>query len=263
MAIPRAENGKHGQRTWSISKTFHHVTSEASTGVQNTAVGNGQTTKNHSLFGSSQALSLWQFRYISITVWHPCQIIAQIALVNHKCHEWHCFRNRLATQLLLLTYTSESIEPFGKAQKPSLSGTHTTFSGSWTKDNRNHLGIQKGAFHVHVAVSPQMLGFAYNVPGPFVSIYLNRSQWVYVFGATPRVIWGAYALAKLTQLYVHAQPNAINVHMGISKFQFQTSISNIYQFTQQSKFAKSFIPPNISKWFILFFQNSFQTNLIL
>ena len=137
----------------------------------------------------------------------------------------------MATQLLLLAHTSESIEPFGKAQKPSLSGTHTTFSGSWTKDNRNHFGIPKGAFHVHVAVSPQMLGFAYNVQGPFVSIYLNRSQWVYVFGATPGVIWGAYALAKLTQLYVHTQPNAINVVMGISKFQFQTSISNIYQLT--------------------------------
>ena len=140
-----------------------------------------------------------------------------------------------------------------------LSGTHATFSGSWTKDNRNHFGILKSAFHVHVAVLRQMLRFACKVPGRFVSIYLNRSQWMYVFGATPRVIWGAHALAKLTQLYVHAQPNAINVHMGISKFQFQTSISNIYQFTQQSKFAKSFIPPNISKWFIyLFFKIRFK-----
>ena len=122
MAIPRAENGKHGQRTWSISKTFHHVTSEASTGVQNTAVGNGQTTKNHSLFGSSQALSLWQFRYISITVWHPCQIIAQIALVNHKCHEWHCFRNGTGWRhnCCCSHIQAKALNHLGKHRSPSL-----------------------------------------------------------------------------------------------------------------------------------------------
>ena len=87
MAIPRAENREHGQWTWLISKTFHHVTSEACTSVQNIAVGNGKTIENHSLFASKQALSLWHVRYASMTVWHLRQIIAKIALVDHKYQE--------------------------------------------------------------------------------------------------------------------------------------------------------------------------------
>ncbi len=66
------------------SNTFHHVTFEAHTSVQNIAVGNGRAIENHSLFASRQALSLWHVRYSSMTVWHLCQIIAKIALVDHK-----------------------------------------------------------------------------------------------------------------------------------------------------------------------------------
>ena len=84
MAIPRAKNREHGQRTWLISKTFHHVSFEAYTSVQNIAAGNGGAIENHSLFASRQALSLWHVRYSSMTVWHLCQIIAKIALVDHK-----------------------------------------------------------------------------------------------------------------------------------------------------------------------------------
>ena len=81
---PSRRNREHGQRTWLIPKTFHHVTFEAHTSVQNIAVGNGGAIENHSLFASRQALSLWRVRYSSMTVWHLCQIIAKIALVDHR-----------------------------------------------------------------------------------------------------------------------------------------------------------------------------------
>ena len=108
-----------------------------------------------------------------------------------NCSGW----SQIATQSLLLTDTSESHWPFWASTKAPLWNACNVFGmlgEGQSQLPRRAMGRIPRAW----SCSPQMLGFAWNVPGRFVWIYLNRSQWVYVFGATPRVIWGTSALVK-------------------------------------------------------------------